>query len=320
MIRRALIPLDGSELAEQTIPHLLRFTTPEQTELLLMTALSSSSFPLFNHTVRRVESERTSVSSKNEAGERIHVVAQQLNQAGFKVANQLLSGMPAESILHLAEEAFVDLIAMSTHGRTGLGLALLGSVADEVVRHARSPVFLVPAGAVVKSEPLPRTILLPLDGTPLAETAIPAASQFARNTGATILLIRVVEPEDSDDESQDEQTTANPDYARERPMIRQAASYLERMQLRLQLAGVSSRCQVKTGKPADIIARVVYAEDADLVVMSTHGRTGVDRVLHGSVVGQVISHTICPLLLMRGRVSAEAYEYDGSMASSASPC
>jgi nucleotide-binding universal stress UspA family protein len=320
MIRRALIPLDGSELAEQAIPHLLRFTAPERTEFLLMTALSSSPFPLFNNTVRRFKSERILVSNENEAGERVYVVAQQLSQAGFRVANQFLSGTPAESILHLAEEAFVDLIAMSTHGRTGLGLALLGSVADEVVRNARPPVFLVPAGAVVKSDPLPRTILLPLDGTPLAETAIPVTCQFAQNTGATVHLVRIVEPDDTDDGSKDKRIIIGPGYSGERPMIRQAISYLERIQLRLQLAGVSSRCQVEVGDPADIIARIVYAEDADLVVMSTHGRSGIKRMIHGSVVSQVISNTICPLLLMRGRVPVEVYEYDSSVVSSTSFC
>ncbi len=320
MIRRTLIPLDGSELAERAIPHLLRFVEPDQTELLLMAALSSTSSSLFEDTARLLMSGQTALSKRHEAGKRVDIVAQQLRQTGFNVANRLLSGAPAASILHLAEEAYVDLIAMSTHGRTGLGQVLLGSVADEVVRNARPPVFLVPAAVVVKPDSLPRTILLPLDGTPLAETAIPVASQFAQNTGATIYLIRVVEPGDSGDELQDAQILAGSDYAGEQPIIRQAISYLERIRLRLQLAGVSSCSRIAAGDPADVIARIVHAEDADLIVMSTHGRSGMERMVHGSVVSRIIGNTICPLLLMRGRVPVEAYERTGNEVSAASFC
>lgn len=307
MIRRVLIPLDGSELAERVIPHLLRFVASERTELLLMTALSSSIFPLFNDTFRSLTAERINLSHESEASERVYAVAQQLDQLGFSVESQFLQGTPAESILRLSEEANVDLIAMSTHGRTGFGLALLGSVADEVVRHACPPVFLVPAQAVVKSDPLPSTILLPLDGSPLAETAIPVARQFAQNTGASIHLLRVVEPHD-DDESTDEPVSYLPDDIGEQPISRQAACYLERIRLRLQLSGTVSHCQIAQGNPSDAIVRIAHEKNADVIVMSTHARTGVERLLHGSVVGQVISKTRCPLLLMRGKVPVEDCE------------
>jgi len=320
MIRRTLIPLDGSELAERVIPHLLRFVEPDQAELLLMTVLSSASSSLLGNTTRLFMPGQAALSKECEAGKQVGIVAQQLRQAGFNVANRILSGAPAASILHLAEEAFVDLIAMSTHGRTGLGQVLLGSVADEVVRHARPPVFLVPAAVVVKSDPLPRTILLPLDGTPLAETAIPVASQFAQNTGATLYLIRVVEPDDSVDELRDMQILASLDYAGEQPVIRQVISYLGRIQLRLQLAGVPSCSRIAAGDPADVINRIVHAEDADLIVMSTHGRSGVERMIHGSVVSRLIGNTICPLLLMRGRVPVEVDERTGNEVSAASFC
>ncbi len=316
MIRRALIPLDGSELAERAIPHLLRFVKPDQTELLLMTALSSTSSSLFDDTARLFMSGQTALSKGHEAGKQMDVVAQQLCQAGFSVMNRLLSGAPAASILHLADEACVDLIAMSTHGRTGLGQMLLGSVADEVVRNARPPVFLVPTAVVVKPDFLPRIILLPLDGTPLAETAIPAAIQFAQNTGAAVHLIRVVEPADSGHELQD----GSPDYTGEQPVIRQAIGYLERIQLRLQLAGVSSCNRIAAGDPADVINRIARAENTDLIVMSTHGRSGVERMIHGSVVSRIISNTICPLLLMRGKIPVEIYERTGSEVSAASFC
>ncbi|WP_256207814.1 universal stress protein [Nitrosomonas sp. Nm166] len=306
-----LIPLDGSELAEQVIPHLLRFVAPERTELLLMTALSSFILPSLKNAIRPLASEQTAISHEDEVSERLLEVAQQLNQNGFRVESKCLAGIPAESILRLAEEAYVNLIAMSTHGRTGLGLTLLGSVADEVVRNARPPVFLVPARIAVQSDSLPRTILLPLDGTPLAEAAIPAARQFAQDMGAMIRLVRVVDPYDAEnagDGLTTGQVFSDLDNTEGQPIIRQAVCYLERIRLRLQLAGITCRYHVTAGGPADSIVRIAHAESADLIVMSTHGRTGVERMVYGSVVSQVISTTTCPLLLMRGKALVEAYE------------
>jgi len=307
MIRRVLIPLDGSKLAEQVICHLLRFAATEQSELLLMSALSSSILPLSGHF------DQNAVPNGNEVSEQVNAVAEQLNQKGFKVASQFLTGRPVESILHLAEERHVDLIAMSTHGRTGLGLMLLGSVAEGVVRNARPPVFLVPPGALVKvkSDSLPQTILLPLDGTPLAETAIPVACQLAQNTGAIVLLVRVVESRDTRKKLTGEQKNIDSDCVEEQPLTQQAVYYLERMKLRLQLTGVESRSQVVMGNPADAIAQIIHTESADVVVMSTHGRSGVERMVHGSVVSKVISNAICPLILMRGKVPVDVYERGG---------
>lgn len=304
MIRRALIPLDGSKLAEQVIPHLLRFITPDQTELLLMTALSSALSPDVNNPNPPI-SRLTAPSKEYKAYEQLHKLTQKLNQIGFSVMDRFLSDVPAKSILALAEQTLVDLIAMSTHGRTGLRRVLMGSVADEVVCHARPPIFLTPATLTVKPESAPRTILLPLDGTPLAEAAIPIAQQFAQNTGATLCLIRTIESNYSEYEQQ-----ANQAVTVEQTVIQQATSYLEQIQLRLQLANVASCYQIASGDPATAIIRAMHMEKADLVVMSTHGRSGMERIIHGSVTRKIIGKTICPLVLIRGIIPIEIYEPD----------
>ncbi len=322
MIRRVLIPLDGSELAEQVVPHLLRFAAPDRTELLLMTAISSSIFSLLHDNIKSFTSEQMAMLKKNNgACGQVYAVMQQLNETGFSVTSQFLSGVPAECILRVAEKTYVDLIAMSTHGRTGLGLALLGSVADEVVRNARPPLFLTPAKAVVKPDLKTRIIILPLDGTPLAETAISVACQFAQNANAVIHMVRVVElSKDTKDESTTKQASTNPNYVREQPIIQQATCYLERIQLRLQLAGIVSQYQVAEGEPADSIIRTAHAENADLIVMSTHGRAGVERMVYGSVVKKVIRHAIWPLLLMRGKVPVKSSESEAILPATSSSC
>jgi len=314
MIRRVLIPLDGSGLAKQVIPHLLRFITPDQTELLLMTALSSSSHPQTEETADFAMPE-AAVTKDHKIYKQLHDITQELNQIGFSVMERLLSGEPAESILRLAEETFVDLIAMSTHGRTGLRRALLGSVADEIVCNARPPVFLAPATITTQPDSAPRSILLPLDGTSLAEAAIPVAQQFAQNTGATLSLIHIIKPDHSGYGQQHD-----PASTREHSPTQQTTSYLERIQLQLQLAGVPSHYQIASGDPAEAIIRAICTENSDLVVMSTHGRSGVERIIHGSVTSQIIGNTTCPLLLIRGTVPVEVYEPSNNKLSIASLC
>lgn len=315
MIRRVVIPLDGSELAERVIPHLLRFITPQQTELLLlMTALSSPQFPLLDDTIRSLESTADAMFQKGEMSPRVQVVAQQLSQQGFRVESKFVNGMPAESILHVAEQTGVDLIAMSTHGRTGIGLALLGSVADEVVRNALPPVFLVPAQAIIKPDSLPQTLLLPLDGTSLAEMAIPTARHVAQITGAKIHLLRVVEPLDSEGVPSTGCVFVDPEDAREHPVAQQAACYLGRIHDRLQLVGIASHWRIAMGDPAIAIAFAADFDNADLIVMSTHGRAGMERMVFGSIASQVIGNAICPVLLMRGKVPVEEYQCNGDVA------
>jgi len=314
MIRRVLIPLDGSGLAEQVILHLLRFITPDQTELLLMTALPSSSRPQIEATANFITPE-TAVTKDHKVREQLHGITQELGQIGFNVMERLLSGAPAESILRLAEETFVDLIAMSTHGRTGLRRALLGSVADEVVCNARPPVFLAPAAITTQPDSAPRSILLPLDGTSLAEAAIPVAQQFAQNTGATLSLIHIIKPNHPGHGQQHD-----PESAAEQSSTQQTTSYLERIQLQLQLANVPSHYQIASGDPAEAIIRTMHTENSDLVVMSTHGRSGVERIIHGSVASQIIGNTPCPLLLIRGTVPVEVYEPGNNKLSTVSLC
>lgn len=302
MIRQVLIPLDGSKLAEQVIPHLLRFITPDQTELLLMTALSST-LPSDKSNSNLAISESTSTSQNYKIHEQLNNVTQELNQISFSVTERVVPGAPTNSILSLAEEAFVDLIAMSTHGRTGLRRVLLGSVADEVVCNARPPIFLTPAAITAPPKFTPRTILLPLDGTALAEAAIPIAQQFAQNTGATLSFIRILDSNYSEHEQSANQTDTT-----KQATSQQATRYLEQIKLRLQLANVTSRYQITSGDPAVAIIRASHTEQVDLIVMSTHGRSGVGRIIHGSVTRQIIGSAICPLVLIRGILPVEVYD------------
>ncbi|MFN8446272.1 MAG: universal stress protein [Caldilineaceae bacterium] len=311
IFKRILIPLDGSELAEQVVPHLQRFFAPNQVEIILMAASSPALAMLGDFS--QPSSDPALPATSDPVRARIQALTQQLTEQGFKATAHFLVGSPSECILRLAEEEHVDLIAMSTHGRTGIGRALLGSVSDQVVRNARPPVFLVPAAAVAKPEKSPEDLLVPLDGSQFAETALPIAQSFAQMTATAIQLLRVIEPATTHER---ELMYGNADSlsAVFQTRAKIATNYLEQIRLRLQLAGIPSSHHVVFGKPAAAIAQIASSEEIDLIVMSTHGRSGVERLVYGSIASQVIHDATCPLLLMHGQETIPVQEPAGNVA------
>ena len=187
---------------------------------------------------------------------------------------------------------------MCTHGRSGLGRWIYGSVAEQVLHRSPVPVLLVhPAGeiATLAPEPAQTTLLVPLDGSPFAETALPHAANLARAFSGTILLLSAVEPPMA--------PHAYPGVgfvpAASMEISREAESYLEEVAQRLRSAGLSVLTVVREGWPADVIAYWGATLGPSLIVMATHGRTGVTRLLLGSVALEVVRRSSLPVMLIR---------------------
>ena len=141
MYKRALVPLDGSTVAEAIIPFLLEIAGPLDMDIVLLrvlqpippTALESSRYVVFDDVEER----------RSEAEAYLAPVAGNLRSRGVRVETKVRHGEPADEIVLGAREAGADLIAMTTHGRSGLGRLVFGSVAEAVLRHADVPVFLM---------------------------------------------------------------------------------------------------------------------------------------------------------------------------------
>ncbi|MBI3326853.1 MAG: universal stress protein [Nitrospinae bacterium] len=136
MYKRMLVPLDGSELAETVLPHVRELAKSCRAELVLLRVAFAHIFPGANP----IQAQVTAVQ---EAETYIHGVAKTLQDMGFKVEARVRYGDPAEEILDHVTWGHIDLIAMATHGRTGLKRLVLGSVAENVLRGTSVPVFLV---------------------------------------------------------------------------------------------------------------------------------------------------------------------------------
>jgi len=143
MYKRALVPLDGSSVAETIIPFILDIAGPLDMEVVLLRVVEPIP-PMVIEGSRHVEVEDVE-ARRTDAEEYLAPIAVELRNKGVRVERRVRRGNPAEEIVAAARESGADLIAMSTHGRGGLGRLVFGSVAQAVLRHVDTPVFLMRA-------------------------------------------------------------------------------------------------------------------------------------------------------------------------------
>jgi nucleotide-binding universal stress UspA family protein len=232
---------------------------------------------------------------RGNAERSLEVAARDAIQLGAKhVTSRLLTGVPWTTITGSADsDPAIDLIVIGTHGRTGFAHLLLGSVTEQVVRHAPCSVLAVRPD----SEPRPFThVLCPMDFSDYSRQAIDLAVQTVHPGGAGITLLRVLELPIT-------YTGEPPLPDLYRNLDRHSAELLEAAaaELRSRVA-VPVVTQSRVGRPgAETLAVLDDDPTFTLVVMGSYGRTGIKRVLLGSVAEKVVRHAKCPVLVARKR-------------------
>jgi nucleotide-binding universal stress UspA family protein len=144
------------------------------------------------------------------------------------------------------------------------------------------------------------TILVPLDGSARAETILPYVEELARRNQATLILLQVVDPTTSIPDLEGLATEINFEIVQEE--VKAAMEYLTRLQKALGDRDIVSRIFVERGSAVDAIIAVAERENADLIAMASHGRTGLARVLYGSVAQGVLNRAHQPVLFLRSPV------------------
>lgn len=290
--RKILIPLDGSPLAEHVLDHIAWLATPAETELSLVSVVESWRYASAGPEFALADLITPVITGMEEY---LKTQKTKLEQAGYHVTTRVVEGDAANVLLNMAQTDGVDLIAMSSHGRSGFVRWALGSVAERVLHGAQVPVFLVRETTAPRQGKL-QTLLLPLDGSAVAEQALPEAQALAWANHANILLVQVIQK--LDDRSQQllfkNEAAAKATFAEWRTA---AETYLAGIAQRLTTAGVTSDYRVMVDDPDRAICAMSH--HADLIVMGTHGRTGVRRWVYGSVANKVLRGATCPLLLVR---------------------
>jgi nucleotide-binding universal stress UspA family protein len=223
-----------------------------------------------------------------------------LGKSRATVASSIRKGRPFLEISTAARVGLADLIVIATHGHTGANRVLLGSTAERVVRHAPCPVLTVPARATPKQlDKAPslkiKTILVPIDFGKISQAALPWAILLASHFGARVILLHVVEKFPMDyflgRELMNEAIT---------PLMKQAEADLNWMagQAR-ESTDVKMSVVVHDGNPFEEICQAAEALAADLIVLTTHGYTGLKHVWLGSTAERVVRYASCPVLVVR---------------------
>jgi nucleotide-binding universal stress UspA family protein len=279
MTQPILIPLDGSARADGALPYAIALARVEGCALeLLAVAEPLGAGP-----------DAGRLASLVAEGLRSHLdqVAERLRETGLPVEALVRDGNPADVILDHADVLHARLIVITTRGHGGVQRWLVGSVADKVVRGASCPVLLLrPVASADPATPWrPRRLLVPLDGSPLAEQALPLAYRWAAAFAAEVLLVRV-EPWLATQVAVTDGYL--PDVAAWDEQAAQAAeAYLAEIRQRAP-AGVTLRANVLRGAPAITLTDYAEREQIDLTVMTSHGRGGLRRLVLGSVADRLI--------------------------------
>jgi nucleotide-binding universal stress UspA family protein len=285
--RKVLVPLDGSSLAERALPYAKTIALNTGSELILLTAIPTSSEKL-----DRPMKAYMDINAKALESQRV------------KVTTAIAYGSTADKIIKFADKSKVDLIIISTHGHSGIKRWALGSVALKVLHGTCTPVLLIKSRAHKTAKVEFKKILVPLDGSPFSEASIPYVKELAKGTGGEIILLRVSEPPVL---PADRSPAIKPSWEEYRDILlaeiqRQAEEYLQGIKANLGKSGIKARSQATLGKAAESILQVAQKEDINLIAMTTHGRTGVSRWVYGSVASRIVEESLQPVMLIRPSV------------------
>jgi nucleotide-binding universal stress UspA family protein len=298
MLQTILVPLDGSELAERALPLAVGMVQGGSGKLVLTRVAHSHSFP-------GVDPVEGQVRSINEAEDYLGIVAARLRADGVAVETAVAYGPAADGILDEIRVRRPDLVVMATHGRSGLGRWVSGSVAEAVLGRGEVPVLLTRAWhAEQPARPVTdyQRLLVPLDGSRFAEAAVPVAAELAARIGAELVLMAAVFPPSAVRDGRTGQLVRTVDQDLE-DLQTDARRYLAGIErgVRERLPTVSVRFDIRIGAPVDAIVVASEENGPTIVVMATHGRTGLSRLFLGSVAAAVLREGEVPLLLVRPR-------------------
>jgi nucleotide-binding universal stress UspA family protein len=290
MYKKMLVLLDGSQLAEVVFKYaqeisgrlnldieLLHVCNPQEAEQLPM----RQAYMAHMAEMLRVKAEEIRSQNGDPIQARGHVVV----------------GYPAEEIIKFSENNQIDLIMLSTHGRSGLNRWDLGAVATKVIHASNVPIWLVPSAlrSEVIFDQIPgRTMVIPVSGSKLAEGIIPHAIDIAKQRGAEsdVVLIYV-------------EGYAGTTYSLEEIKTRETAKqamrkYLDGLVAVFKEAGIPARSEILFGNPANAIIDYVKNNPTQLIAMATHGQSSLSRMIFGSVTENII-HLVkkTPILLVK---------------------
>jgi nucleotide-binding universal stress UspA family protein len=295
MYEKILVPLDGSQLAETALESALYIARKQSGEIILLTV------PTYGQVIAPGPagySLMTPVQSPeilNEDAETyLDGIYQRINSPGIDVTTEVVGGDIAGNIVDMAAAEKADLIVMTTHGYSGFSRWMMGSITERVLRSAPCPVL------VIRCAGLPGNALITLDGSPLAEQALIPGLNLARLLGAEVTLLLVDQAKklgklelnllDAAGGGLGQQIAQEEDHG---------LRYLQEIVEEYRTPNQEIMSLVLGGSPAESILAYVEKKPVELLVMATHGHTGLKRWVYGSVTEKCLHNSACAMLIVR---------------------
>ncbi len=296
-ISKILFPTDFSDCANQALAHARYLAAQHAAEVHILHALvlHAADWSEAAHGMEEAEALYRRVQQESDA--ELNASADAMATENLKIEKATRRGFSAAPvILDYADDCDIDLVVMSTHGRRGMRRLLLGSVTDEVMRLAPCPVLAVPMSEKKQTPAQLDQIVVPVDFSAHTELALAYARELAASQGARLRLIHVI------------QEPIYPEFygpmmpaaARNGELLRERSlDHLNELLTEVEGPEVKGDVTVKAGRPEEEIAEFAETEGAGLIVMASHGLTGLRHVFLGSVAEQTIRRAPCPVFTVK---------------------
>jgi nucleotide-binding universal stress UspA family protein len=288
-MEKILLCTDGSEYSEGAVREAIRLAKKCSGMLSILYVLDHN--PEF-------ESMAPRITEKSEMNAKVHLdsVVSRAAKEGVKCTAIIQKGENVyRNIVDEATKNSISLIVMGRRGRTGLKRLMLGSVTARVIGHAHCNVLVVPKAAQLEF----RSILIATDGSAYSKAAAAEAIGLARQNNGMLTVIAVVPSEIATPTDID--LTVNQQELIAQREMQNAEKYAKEVKDAAQKEGVAVNAYVMSGKPSEAIIQISGERKSDLIVLGSHGRTGVERLLMGSVAERVIVLATCPVLVVKGK-------------------
>lgn len=288
-VERILLSSDGSEFSEGAVREAIRLAKKCSSSLSVMSVLDIN--PEF-------DAMAPQIIEKREKDARVHLEAVQarVRKEGLDCTTTVLRGEdPYKEIVNEAIRNKNTMIVMGRRGRTGLSRLMIGSVTARVIGHAPCNVLVVPKAGQLEF----KSILVATDGSKYSAAAASEAIGLARRNNSSLTVISVV-PSELTTPTDIDFTVNQRELIAEKEM-HNAEKSAKDVKEAAQKEGVSARAFVMTGKPSEAVIQLAQEKKADLIVLGSHGRTGVEKLLMGSVAERVIVLASCPVLVVKSK-------------------
>jgi len=287
MLQRILVALDGSKLGEMACPYAEEIAKALGSEVVLVSICKPNESQYRNMHQLYIQ-------------KMADLMRTHLREA--KVKWVVLDGRPAEQIIDYAEKNSIDLIIMTSHGRSGIMPWAMGNIPDKVMQRVSIPVLLVKVtDLTVEKGPLLSKILIPLDGSESGEAPLPYIRELASKLKSEVTLLQVVAP------GQHVHTVGGLDYFllaenQVESTKEDARQYLEKTREKLSGTKGDIRVEVKVGdNTAHEIIEFAKKTDSSLIALSTHGHSDIREWVFGGVTHKVLHSSNASILLVRAK-------------------